>query len=80
MSKIPPKNSQNFTIYKHLLKYGKITTWDAFEIYHILALPARIQDLKNKYGWNIVARNIKSQKNPKVQWKEYTLLVGDSGE
>lgn len=73
MSKIPPKNSQSYTIYQHLQKHGKITTWDAFETYHILALPARIQDLRKKYGWDIEAKNIKSTKNPKVQWKEYTL-------
>lgn len=40
--------SQCQKILKHLLRYGRITTFQAYEKYGCTRLPARISDLKDK--------------------------------
>lgn len=40
--------SQCQKILKHLLRYGRITTYQAYEKYGCTRLPARISDLKDK--------------------------------
>ena len=61
------RNSQCEMILKHLMDFGSITTWEAFEDYGCTRLPSRICDLKrdgiaiektmvtkkNRYGRNV---------------------------
>ena len=47
------KDRQNTAIRLHLQVWGSITSWDAFKMYDITRLSARIWDLRHKYGLNI---------------------------
>ena len=44
--------NQRFRIFRHLRKYGSITSWEAIKEYGVTRLSAVIYDLR-KQGWNI---------------------------
>ena len=46
-AKHPQRKTQLVKIKEHLLKYGKITTWEAFTKYHITRLSQYIMLLRN---------------------------------
>lgn len=49
-------DSQNYTILKHLIEYGTITTMEAYIKYSITRLSGRIYDIKNNYGVDVRSR------------------------
>lgn len=52
-AKHPQRKTQLVKIKEHLLKYGKITTWEAFTKYHITRLSQYIMILRNDEGYEI---------------------------
>ena len=61
--------SQCQKILKHLIRYGRITTYQAYDRYGCTRLPARISDLKDK-GVNI-STEIVYKKMPNGQHIHY---------
>ena len=51
------KARQNRAIGAHLSVWGSITSIDAFRMYEITRLSARIWDLRHIYGWKIKSTN-----------------------
>lgn len=49
--------TQEKAIAQHLRKCGSITSWEAFELFGITRLSARIYELR-KAGWNITSENL----------------------
>ena len=52
--------TQKELIVKHLKEHGKITDLDAYRLYAIRRLGARIWDLKRE-GFNIISQNTKEK-------------------
>ena len=48
------RETQNKRLWAYLLKYGKITAFEMFEKLHICHPPARIRDLREKYGYDTI--------------------------
>ena len=48
------RETQNKRLWAYLLKYGKITAFEMFEKLHICHPPARIRDLREKYGYDAI--------------------------
>lgn len=65
------KLSQKGEILNHLKKHGKITSMDAFRLYNITRLAARISDLRND-GHPINT----TKENPKDVHATYTMAIG----
>jgi hypothetical protein len=68
-AKHPQRKTQLVQIKEHLLKYGKITTWDAFTKYHITRLSQYIMMLR-KEGFEI---DMEWATNNKKRYGIYTL-------
>ena len=68
------KMSQNQTVLNHLEKYGSITPRDAYELYGIMRLGARIDNLKHM-GHKIYSRleSCENRFGDKVRYARYTL-------
>jgi len=54
----------------HLLKYGRITQWEAITHYNYLRLADGIYKLRDK-GWNIETKILRSKR--RNQWALYIL-------
>ena len=67
--------SQNEMVLKHLNKYGCITTFQAFDLYGITRLSARIKDIRNM-GYEIIACRQKATNRygKKIGFCRYTLM------
>ena len=68
------KMSQNQTVLNHLEKYGSITPRDAYELYGIMRLGARIDNLKHM-GHKIYSHleSCENRFGDKVRYARYTL-------
>ena len=66
--------SQNQTVLNHMEKYGSITPRDAYELYGIMRLGARIDNLKHM-GHKINSRleYCENRYGAKVRFARYTL-------
>lgn len=66
--------SQNQTVLNHLQQYGSITPRDAYELYGIMRLGARIDNLKHA-GHKIYTRleSCENRFGDKVRYARYTL-------
>ena len=42
-------------VLQHLIEHGSITSYEAFKLYGITRLSAKIYDLRHKYGHNITS-------------------------
>ena len=49
--------TQEKAVTQHLREFGSITSWEAFELFGITRLSARIYELR-KAGWNIASENL----------------------
>ena len=47
--------SQTKLILQHLKEHGSITSYEAFSLYGVTRLSAKIYDLRHKYGYNIAS-------------------------
>lgn len=65
--------TQKQLIEKHLLEKGKITSWEAFEIYGITRLSHIIYVLRRKYDIISVTKTIKNRYGHYCNYSEYTL-------
>lgn len=65
--------TQNEKILRHLKQYGSITTMDAFMMYGITRLSARISDLRDK-GIEIISKTEKSR-NRDGRWVYFDRYV-----
>lgn len=54
------KITQEDKVLNHMLKYGGITSMQAFEMYHITRLSGRIHDLRRE-GWDIITDMVTSE-------------------
>lgn len=59
---------------KHLLDKGTITTWEAFTIYGITRLSAKIYELRNKYNITSVSTTKKNRYGHYCTYSTYTLV------
>lgn len=59
---------------KHLLEKGTITTWEAFTIYGITRLSAKIYELRNKYNITSVSTTKKNRYGHYCTYSTYTLI------
>lgn len=68
------KMSQNQTVLNHMEKYGSITPRDAYELYGIMRLGARIDNLKHM-GHKINSRleYCENRFGDRVRYARYTL-------
>lgn len=72
------KESQDKVLLDHLKRHGKITSMEAFELYGITRLSARIYELKR--DGNVITSNQKTTKNRygnSVTYSEYELQGTD---
>lgn len=80
------RETQNKRLWAYLLKYGKITAYEMFDKLNICHPPARIRDLREKYGYDVIVdrwieKPVKDMKNGKEitikqRFKEY--FISDS--
>lgn len=70
--------TQNERVKRHLEKFGKITSYEAFTEYGVTRLSARIWDLKHRYGLVITEERkaAKNRFNEEVYFAEYRLEGG----
>lgn len=58
----------------HLIRYGKLTSMEAFQAYHMTRLSAIVYDLRNKYGVDVRGRNKTIKQGKRViNFSEYYL-------
>ena len=67
------KKTQKELIEKHLLKKGKITSWEAFEIYGVTRLSHIIYVLRRKYDIISVSTTKKNRYGHYCTYSTYTL-------
>lgn len=65
--------TQKQLIEKHLLEKGKITSWEAFEIYGVTRLSHIIYVLRRKYGIISVSTTKKNRYGHYCTYSTYTL-------
>lgn len=67
--------TQTDMIYQHLLKHGTITTMQAYDLYGVTRLSARIWDLRHLLGVKITAKNVtqKNRNGVTINFAEYSL-------
>lgn len=69
------KRTQTGDVLAHLIKYGKITTYEAYQKYGCTRLPSRIYDYR-KRGYEIesCSKKIKTRYGKVTTVAEYTLI------
>lgn len=70
-------NSQYEQIKKHLLKHGKITSWDAIELYRVTRLSQYIY-LMRKEGYHFNVDHEPNSKN--TGWHSVYILIDEGGD
>ena len=70
------QRTQTGDVLEHLIKYGKITTYEAYQKYGCTRLPSRIYDYR-KRGYEIESRSkkIKTRYGKITSVAEYTLIA-----
>ena len=48
--------SQTKVVLQHLKEHGSITSYEAFSLYGVTRLSAKIYDLRHKHGYTITSR------------------------
>lgn len=64
------RETQNKRLWAYLLKYGKITAYEMFDKLNICHPPARIRDLREKYGYDAIPD----------RWIEKPIQINDDGK
>lgn len=75
-NKMQDRETQCKQIIEHIEKFGGITSLEASQQYYITRLPARVWDLRNKYGYPVIGvYQYKLDADGKVlkKWKLYKL-------
>lgn len=72
-----PHKSQNQKVWDYLQSHDYITAFEMFEKFNICHPPARIRDLRKKYGYStILDREVMKKRVEKdEQGKEHTITV-----
>ena len=65
------KKSQKDKVLDHILKFGKITTMEAYEYYRITRLSARVYELRHDDGYPIESRKIRPKKKGQNPYDEF---------
>ena len=73
------KMSQIGKIVQHLERYGHITSLEAYNLYGIMRLSARINDIRRKYGYKLTAELVcgKNRDGSRVRYSVYRLPKDD---
>lgn len=75
------KNSKTNDVLQHLLKYGKINTMEAIDLYGATRLSAIIFNLRHKYELNIINERVDFiDRNGRTSHFDNYLLVKDDEE
>jgi Helix-turn-helix domain len=79
---IPTPPGQRGIVARHLQQHGSITAAEAYELYGILRLAARICELRRDYDMNIhcvrVVKHIYGRQHERLG--KYVLLAGDGSK
>lgn len=65
--------TQTDLIEKHLKEYGDITSWQAFELYGITRLSAKIYELRKKYNITSITTTKKNRFGHVCNFSTYVL-------
>lgn len=76
------KMTQIGKVVQHLERYGHITSVEAFNLYGIMRLSARINDIRRKFGWKLRAELVcgKNRDGSRVRYSVYYLPKEDEEE
>ena len=76
------KMTQIGKVVQHLERYGHITSVEAFNLYGIMRLSARINDIRRKYGYQLRAELVcgKNRDGSHVRYAVYRLPKEDEEE
>ena len=73
------KMTQIGKVVQHLERYGHITSVEAFNLYGIMRLSARINDIRRKYGYKLRSELVcgKNRDGSRVRYSVYHLDKDD---
>ena len=76
------KMTQIGKVVQHLERYGHITSLEAYNLYGIMRLSARINDIRRKYGYKLRAELVcgKNGDGSRVRYSMYTMPKDDEEE
>lgn len=70
-TKIPPRESQCYTLLMAFKRGERLTTLPAALKYGVMALSQRCGELRRKYGWPVMSRTVRTENGADVS--EYWL-------
>lgn len=76
-TRLPERHSQCYELLMAFQRGERLTVKSAMQMYGVYALSQRCQELRKKYGWNILSRTVEI--HPKTRVSEYWMGDADVG-